>query len=75
MWFGRRKSKQQAKERLQLVLSYDRIALGPGELEQLKKDLLLVLLNYFPVDSEAVEVLLDQAGEKVTLTAMIPVKS
>ena len=45
MWW-RRKSKEKAKERLKLVLAYDRARLSPGMVESLKRDLLEVLRRY-----------------------------
>ncbi|WP_457631210.1 cell division topological specificity factor MinE [Oceanithermus sp.] len=73
-WRRRKKSKQQAKERLQLVLAYDRARLAPGKMEALKQDLLEVLGRYFPADAEKVEIEFEQRGERVVLIADIPVR-
>ncbi len=73
MWW-RKKSKEKAKERLKLVLAYDRAKLSPGLVENLKKDLLEVLRRYFPAQEEGLSVALEERGEKMVLVADIPLK-
>ncbi|WP_298629048.1 cell division topological specificity factor MinE [uncultured Thermus sp.] len=72
MWW-RRRSKDKAKERLKLVLAYDRAKLSPGLVENLKRDLLEVLRRYFPAQEE-VNVALEERGEKMVLIADIPLR-
>ncbi|WP_114312658.1 cell division topological specificity factor MinE [Thermus caldifontis] len=72
MWW-RRRSKEKAKERLKLVLAYDRAKLSPGLVENLKRDLLEVLRRYFPAQEE-VNVALEERGEKMVLIADIPLR-
>ena len=72
MWW-RKRSKEKAKERLKLVLAYDRAKLSPGLVESLKRDLLEVLRRYFPAQEE-VNVALEERGEKMVLIADIPVR-
>ena len=43
---SRKRSKEKAKERLKLVLAYDRAKLSPGLVESLQRDLLEVLRRY-----------------------------
>ncbi|MFX9157988.1 cell division topological specificity factor MinE, partial [Acinetobacter baumannii] len=66
-------SKEKAKERLKLVLAYDRAKLSPGLVESLKRDLLEVLRRYFPAQEE-VNVALEERGEKMVLIADIPLR-
>ena len=73
MWW-RRRSKEKAKERLKLVLSYDRARLSPGMVESLKRDLLEVLRRYFPAQEEGLSVALEERGEKMVLVADIPLR-
>jgi cell division topological specificity factor len=73
MWW-RRKSKEKAKERLKLVLAYDRARLSPGMVEKLKQDLLEVLRRYFPAQEEGLSVALEERGEKMVLIADIPLR-
>ncbi|WP_293173625.1 cell division topological specificity factor MinE [Oceanithermus sp.] len=74
-WWRRKGSKQKAKERLQLVLAYDRAKLAPGQVEALKADLLEVLGRYFPTEDREMEIAFEQRGERVVLIADIPVRS
>jgi len=74
-WWRRRKSKQKAKERLQLVLAYDRAKLPPGRVEELKQDLLNVLQKYFPTEDREMEIEFEQRGERMVLIADIPIRT
>ena len=74
MKWWRRRSKEKAKERLQLVLAYDRARLSPGMVESLKRDLLEVLRRYFPAQEEGLSVALEERGEKMVLVADIPLR-
>jgi len=73
MW-RRERSKEKAKERLKLVLAYDRAKLSPGMVENLKRDLLEVLRRYFPAQEEGLSVALEERGERMVLMADIPLK-
>ena len=73
MWW-RRRSKEKVKERLKLVLAYDRARLSPGMVESLKRDLLEVLRRYFPAQEEGLSVALEERGEKMVLVADIPLR-
>ena len=71
--FGRRKSKDELKERLKLVLSYDRAKLSPGRMEDLKNELLEVIGRYFPADENDYDVNVEQQGDRMVFTANLPV--
>lgn len=73
-WFRRRKSKDQLKERLKLVLSYDRAKLTPGKMEELKAELLEVIGKYFPADESEYDVKLEQQGDRMVMVANLPVR-
>lgn len=72
--FGRKKSKDELKERLKLVLSYDRAKLTPGKMEELKAELLEVIGKYFPADDSEYDVKLEQQGDRMVLIANLPVR-
>ncbi len=72
--FGRKRSKDQLKERLKLVLSYDRAKLSPGKMEDLKAELLDVIGKYFPAEDSEYDVKLEQQGDRMVLIANLPVK-
>ncbi len=71
--FNRNKSKDQLKERLKLVLSYDRAKLSPGSMEELKNELLTVIQKYFPSEEADYSVKVEQQGDRVVLVANLPV--
>lgn len=72
-FFGRRKSKDTLKERLNLVLSYDRANISPGRMEELKAELLEVIAKYFPSDTTDYDVKMEQHGDRMVMVADIPV--
>ena len=71
--FGRRKSKDDLKERLKLVLSYDRANLSPGRMEELKTELLEVIGRYFPAQENSYDVTVEQQGDRMVFMAQLPV--
>jgi len=74
-WFGKGKTKDAAKERLQLVLIHDRTDLAPELLDQLRVELIRVICNYLEVDDEHIELGLEREDRTVALVANIPVKT
>ncbi|CAN5747620.1 cell division topological specificity factor MinE [soil metagenome] len=72
--FGRKRSKDQLKERLKLVLSYDRAGLTPGKMEELKTELLEVIGKYFPSEKNDYDVTLEQQGDRMVFVANLPVR-
>ncbi len=73
--FGRKKSANSAKERLQLVLIHDRTDLTPAELESLKDDLIETISRHIDIDPTAVRINMAQDGREQRLVADIPLKS
>lgn len=73
--FGRRRSKDKLKERLKLVLSYDRAKLSAGNMEELKSELLTVIKKYFPADDSDYDVKVEQHGDRMVLVANLPVQA
>jgi cell division topological specificity factor len=73
--FGRKKSANSAKERLQLVLIHDRTDLTPAELESLKDDLIETISRHIAIDPMAVRISMAQEGREQRLVADIPLKS
>lgn len=72
--FGRGKSKDKLKERLKLVLSYDRAGLTPGKMEELKDELLQVISKYFPATEGDYDVNVEQQGNRMVFVANLPVQ-
>jgi cell division topological specificity factor len=73
--FGRKKSANSAKERLQLVLIHDRTDLTPAQLESLKDELIETISHYVEIDPSAVTINLAQDGREQRLLANIPLRS
>ncbi|HLS90403.1 MAG TPA: cell division topological specificity factor MinE [Limnochordia bacterium] len=73
--FGRDEgSKKAAKDRLRLVLVHDRASLSPQLLESLKEDLIETISKYMEIDTEGLEVNLDQEEDTMALVASIPIR-
>ncbi len=70
-----RKSAEQAKERLKLVLIHDRTDLTPGALEELKDDLIKVISRHITIDPDAVRIEMSQEGREQRLIADIPLRT
>lgn len=64
-----------AKDRLQLVLIQDRTNLTALDLQALKNDILDVLSRYLEIDSQMVNIVMEQDGREQRLRADIPLKS
>ncbi len=74
--FGRAKkgSGATAKDRLRFVLQHDRINLPPERMDEMKREILAVIVKYLVVDEERVEIDLEQRDRTHSkLTAEIPV--
>jgi cell division topological specificity factor len=74
-FFGRKKSANSAKERLQLVLIHDRTDLTPTQLEALKDDLIETISRYIEIDPDAVNINIAHDGRAQRLVADIPLRS
>ena len=73
-FFGKKRSAENAKDRLQLVLVHDRTDLTPAQMENLKNDLLKAISNYIDIDPEAVQIGLERDGRSQRLVADIPLR-
>lgn len=75
--FGEREpsSGEVAKERLQLVLAYDRVKISPELLQTLKNELITVISRHVEIDREGVEVTFSQGKRRSRLIADIPLLS
>ena len=74
--FGRARkgSGATAKDRLRFVLQHDRINLPPERMEEMKREILAVIVKYLVVDKDRVEIDLEQRDRSHSkLVAEIPV--
>lgn len=74
-WFFHKRSASHAKERLQLVLIHDRTDLTPGELTELKDEIIQVISRHVEIDSDAVEFSVRHDGRSQRLVADIPLRN
>ena len=74
-------SKNEAKERLKLVLVHDRIDCSPQLLEAIKDDILKVISNYAEIDETGLEIKMSKTRSEnddkpvSALVANIPLKN
>jgi cell division topological specificity factor MinE len=55
-FFGGKGSKEEARNRLQMVLVLDRLGLSAEQMEALRKDILETISRHIPIDSERVKI-------------------
>jgi cell division topological specificity factor len=72
---GEPPSREVARERLELVLGYDRAKISPQLLETLKDELINVISQYVEIDRDRVEISLTQDRRQGRLVASIPLRS
>ncbi len=66
-------SKNIAKDRLKLVLVHDRASMSPEIMEALRRELIQVISKYVDVDSNNIEVEINNQNNQATLVANIPI--
>jgi len=67
-------SRSQAKDRLKMVLAYDRTDISPQLMSRMREEILEVVGRYFELDAEALEVQLDREGTSTALIANVPIR-
>lgn len=69
------KSKNDAKSRLMLVLSYERMGLSPNLVSQLRQDLIGIFQKYPQFDSVKIEVEIKSEDKTSELWISVPFKN
>lgn len=68
-------SKEDAKQRLKFLLIHDQVDLTPGQLDQMKAEILEVIARYVEVEgSENTEFKLEKGEGHVALVSSVPVR-
>ena len=67
-------SKQAARERLKLALTYDRASIGYNALEQLRDEIIQVIARHLDLDQEDITIQLDRTMDQDKLIASIPLR-
>ena len=55
-FLGSKGSKEEAKDRLQIVLVYDRLGLSVDQMEALRKDIMETISRHIAIDAERVKI-------------------
>lgn len=71
---GERSSARTAKDRLIVVLSYDRSEIEPGILEKIKDEIIRVISEHIDVDPSTVQIRLFSEGREQHLRADVPLR-
>ncbi len=66
-------AKEDAKNRLKLVLMHDRTKLSPGLLESMRDELMQVISKYVEIDQTTLDLCLEQESNTIALVANISV--
>ncbi len=73
MWFlNRKKTKDVLKERLKVVITYDRAKMSPGDMEELKAELHKVVARFFPDEGQKINVEIEQSDNSMRVVANVP---
>jgi cell division topological specificity factor len=67
-------SKNDAKKRLKFLLIHDQVDLTPGQLENMKTEIMEVVGRYLEIDHDGVEFKLDRDDGSVALVSSVPVR-
>ncbi len=68
-------SREEAKQRLQLVLVHDRNQIEPGMLEMIKDEIIAVISKHLDIDRTGVQVNFTEGERESKLVADIPLSS
>ncbi len=67
-------SKDDAKQRMKVLLIHDRVNLTPAQLELMKGEILEVVARYCEIDPEGVEINLNRHENGISLDSTVPVR-
>ena len=71
---SRTRSKEDAKQRLKFLLIHDQVDLSPGQLEQMKAEIIEVLTRYVEIDSDGMDFKLNKEDGHIALISSVPVR-
>ncbi|WP_283766782.1 cell division topological specificity factor MinE [Roseofilum capinflatum] len=73
-WKTRPSSREEVKQRLKLVLAYDRAGISPGMLNAMRDDIVAVLSRYVEIDDEQLEFAIENSDRTTALIANFPIR-
>ena len=71
---GKRGSKEDAKQRLKILLIHDQVDLNQGKMDEMRKEILEVVHRYLEVDDDNVTFQLDRGDAGIALVTEFPVR-
>ena len=73
-WNNNSNSRNQAKNRLQLIIAHDRASINPDMMQAMREEILDVVARYVEVDREEMEFSLSNDRRLTSLTANLPIR-
>lgn len=73
-WNNNSNSRNQAKNRLQLIIAHDRASINPDMMKAMREEILDVVARYVEVDREEMEFSLSNDRRLTSLTANLPIR-
>lgn len=67
-------SKNEAKQRLKVLLIHDQVDLTQAQMEQMREEVVAVIRKYVEIDDSGVDFKLDRGESGVELAASVPVR-
>jgi cell division topological specificity factor len=71
---GKQGSKNEAKQRLKVLLIHDQVNLTQAQMEQMREEVVAVIRTYVEIDDSGVDFKLDRGESGVELAASVPVR-
>ena len=71
---GNQGSKNEAKQRLKVLLIHDQVDLTQAQMEQMREEVVAVIRKYVEIDDSGVDFKLDRGESGVELAASVPVR-
>ncbi len=68
-------SRNQVKQRLQLILAHDRVALTPQMLEEMRREIMAVVSKYVEIDQDSMEISLETDQRATVMIANLPIRA
>jgi cell division topological specificity factor len=68
-------SRDRVKQRLQLILAHDRVALTPQMLEEMRREIMAVVSKYVEIDQDSMEISLESDRRATVMIANLPIRA